>query len=349
VAAVDGRRLRSHRHAGDRGPGGKCLAAGGMKPGGGVLAGAAGEEIDDLIVGGEKPLHLPRRLEALHDPLSSSGGLMGILRPVVEAFVLAVLDARHDLPLGCGVAAQLVGDQHTRRAALLLHELAEQAFGGFLVAPALDQDIENEAFLVDRAPEPVLLAGDGNDNLVEVPFVAAARGASTDAVGEFTAEFQAPLADRLISHRDATCCQHLLDHTQAQREAEIEPHRVADELCGVAVAGIKRVSRRRHPRPISDHPAPVTPAALNLTVPRDDLGICFPALPLKATFCPRECLSPVSIAAPVLLPTNCLCRHGGHEKGQLPGGFVGQAWGSLPGTIRQFSVAVPLIRLAIFL
>ena len=87
---------------------------------------------------------------------------MGILRPVVEALVLAVLDAGHDLPLGGTVAAQLVGDQHTRRAALLLQQLAQQAFGGFLVAPALDQDIENEAFLIDRAPEPVLLTGDGN-------------------------------------------------------------------------------------------------------------------------------------------------------------------------------------------
>jgi hypothetical protein len=60
VATVDRRRLRSHRHTGDRGPGGKCLTAGGMKPGGGVLVGAAGEEVGDLIVDGEKPLHLPR-------------------------------------------------------------------------------------------------------------------------------------------------------------------------------------------------------------------------------------------------------------------------------------------------
>src|SRR4051812_30935168 len=118
-----------------------------MKFGGGVLVGAAGEEVGDLIVGGEKPLHLPRRLEALHDPLSSSRWLVGILRPVVEAFVLAMLDAGHDLPLGRGIAAQLVGDQHTRRAALLLQQLAQQAFGGFLVAPALNEDVENEALL----------------------------------------------------------------------------------------------------------------------------------------------------------------------------------------------------------
>src|SRR3954469_9289296 len=98
---------------------------------------------------------------------------MGILCAVVEAFVLAVLDARHDLPLGGRIASQLVGNQHTRRAALLLQQLAQQAFGGLLIAPALDEDIENEAFLIDGAPEPVLFAGDGDDDLIKVPFVAA--------------------------------------------------------------------------------------------------------------------------------------------------------------------------------
>ena len=35
---------------------------------------------------------------------------MRILSPVIEAFVLPVLDARHDLPLGGSVAFQLVVD-----------------------------------------------------------------------------------------------------------------------------------------------------------------------------------------------------------------------------------------------
>ena len=105
---------------------------------------------------------------------SSSRRLVRILCPIVEAFMLAVLDAGHDLPLGGSVAAQFVGDQHTRRPQLPFQKLAEQAFGGLLVAPALDQNVENEALLVDRAPEPVLRAGDRDDDLIKVPFVAAA-------------------------------------------------------------------------------------------------------------------------------------------------------------------------------
>jgi hypothetical protein len=43
--------------------------------------------------------------------------------------------------------------------------------GGLLVAQALDEHVENEALLVDSAPEPMLLAGDGDDDVIEVPYV----------------------------------------------------------------------------------------------------------------------------------------------------------------------------------
>jgi hypothetical protein len=44
-----------------------------MKRGCGVLVGAAGEDIGDLIVDGKKLLRLAWRFEAFHDALSSSG------------------------------------------------------------------------------------------------------------------------------------------------------------------------------------------------------------------------------------------------------------------------------------
>jgi hypothetical protein len=84
---------------------------------------------------------------------------------VIEPFVLAMLDARHDLLLRRAVGAQLVGHHDARRPALLLQELAQQPLGRLLVAPALDQGIEHEAVLVDRAPQVVLLARDRHDHL----------------------------------------------------------------------------------------------------------------------------------------------------------------------------------------
>ena len=98
-----------------------------MKLGGGVLVGAAGENVGDLVMGGKEALNLPRRLEPLHDPLASSGRLMRILGPVVEALVLPVLNPGHNLPLGGAIAAQLVGDQHTGRSQVLLDLLDKVA------------------------------------------------------------------------------------------------------------------------------------------------------------------------------------------------------------------------------
>jgi len=47
-------------------------------------------------MGRKKSLSLSRGFEALHDPLASSGRLVRILCPIVETFVLAMLDAGHD-------------------------------------------------------------------------------------------------------------------------------------------------------------------------------------------------------------------------------------------------------------
>jgi hypothetical protein len=96
--------------------------------------------------------------------------------------------------------------------ALLLQQLAQQSFGSLLIAAALDQNVENKALLVNGAPQLMLLAGDRDRNLVQVPSVAAARCTPANAVGEFPTECQAPLSDRLVANQDAARRQHLLDH-----------------------------------------------------------------------------------------------------------------------------------------
>src|SRR6201995_165444 len=185
---------------------------------------------------------------------------MRILCPVVEALMLPVLNAGYNLPLGGAIAAQLVGDQHTGRSQVLLEQLAEQALGGLLVATALHEDVENEPLLVDRAPEPMLFAGDGDDDLIEVPLVAALGRAPTNAVGELAAKFQTPLPDRLISHRGAASRQYLCAHAKAERKPKIQPYRVADDLSRVPIAGVNRVSMRRPPARLPDKPLPTKPA-----------------------------------------------------------------------------------------
>jgi len=201
-----------------------------------------GGNVGDLVMSGKEALNLPRRLEPLHDPLSSSGRLMGVFGPVIEALVLPMLDPGHDLPLGRGVALQLVGDEHTRGSTVLLEELSEQALGGLLVAPALNQDIENEAMLVDGTSEPMLFPGDADDDLIQVPFVATANS-----------------RPNLRPH-----CRIVSWVTQMPRAASISStmrrlngnrkYTAADDLGGVAMAGVNRVSKHRHPARLSDQP-----------------------------------------------------------------------------------------------
>src|SRR3954471_12951685 len=76
-----------------------------------------------------------------------------------------MLDRGHHLVFRGTVARQLVRDHDTRGPHLPLQKLAKQTLGGPLVPPALDENVEHDPILVDRPPEPVLLAADHQAHL----------------------------------------------------------------------------------------------------------------------------------------------------------------------------------------
>src|SRR4051812_21257702 len=166
--------------------------------------------------------------------------------------MLPVLDPGQNILLGSAVAGQLVGDHDTRRTHLLLQQLAQQAFSGGLVAPALDENIEHEPVLVHRPPEPALHPSDLHCNLIEVPFIAGSRQPAADLVGECLAKFQAPLPYGLMADDDAAGGEDLIDMAQAERKAEIQPDGVADDLGWEAVADIAGWGGRCHRIPLRD-------------------------------------------------------------------------------------------------
>ncbi len=94
---------------------------------------------------------------------------MVVFGPVVQPFMLPVFSTGHDCPRCRRVAGQLVRDHDPRRPALPLQQLAHQPFGGGRIPAALDQDIQHLPMLIDRAPRPVSLAGNGDRDLVQVP------------------------------------------------------------------------------------------------------------------------------------------------------------------------------------
>ena len=91
-----------------------------------------------------------------------------------------------------------------RRLQKPLHEPLRSAG----VSSTLDQDVENEAVLIDGAPEPVWLAGDRDDDLIHMPFIAAGGGPPADLISECLAELLPPLAHGLVGHANPTRRQH---------------------------------------------------------------------------------------------------------------------------------------------
>src|SRR5439155_23158969 len=130
---------------------------------------------------------------------------------------------------------------------LLLQQLAQKPLGSLLVAAALDQDIEHDAGLVDRSPQPMLHPGNLEHDLIQMPLVANPRKATTDLIGELLAEFARPLPHGFVADDDAAGSEQLLHHAETKRKAEIKPYGMADDLGRKPIAGIAEASKRRHP------------------------------------------------------------------------------------------------------
>jgi len=58
---------------------------------------------------------------------------------------------------------------------LFADELAQESFGRLLVATALNQRVKDETILINGAPKPMLGAIDGDDDFIDMPFVAELR------------------------------------------------------------------------------------------------------------------------------------------------------------------------------
>ena len=168
--------------------------------------------------------------------------------PVVETLVLPVFDARHNLALGRPVALELVGHEDPGDIAQPLEQFAKEALGRFAITAGLHQDVERVAVLIHRPPEIVVLAVHGEHHLIQMPFVPALRLSATERVGIVLPELERPLTNGFVGDDDAAMGQEVFHIPEAQREPEVQPHGVADDLGRVAVAsvGIRLLVHRRN-------------------------------------------------------------------------------------------------------
>lgn len=166
-----------------------------------VPVAAPHERIRNLSMSRRESLKLARRFEASHHLLAQARGLVRIFRPVVQSFVLPMLDAQAQFRIRRRVAAQLVREDHPR-AAVALEQLAHQPFGLRLVGAALHQDLEHRTVLIDSPPQPMLGAVDRHDHLVQVPLVAAPERRRANAPGDRPAELGRPAPHRFVRQLD---------------------------------------------------------------------------------------------------------------------------------------------------
>ena len=71
---------------------------------------------------------------------------------------------------------------------------------------------------------------DGEEDFIQMPFVAGSGTPAPELIGIGLPELQAPFADRFIGHEDPAGEQQLFHITVAQAEAEVEPDAMADDL-----------------------------------------------------------------------------------------------------------------------
>ncbi len=142
---------------------------------------------------------------------------------------------------GRRVAGKLVGDHHPWLGArLAVKHTTQEALGGYLMAPLLDQDVQNDAVLVNGSPQPVTFATDLQRHFVQMPLVASSPSSSTQPGSEGGAELGAPLPDRLVADDDPAFGKQILDVTKTEMKAKIQPHGVGDDLRRESVAAIRR-------------------------------------------------------------------------------------------------------------
>jgi len=189
--------------------------------GGGQAVAARAAVVGDRAIRGEEALGVAGMLEPPHPPLSLPGRLVRMLRPIVAPLVLPMLDTRQDLALRRPVTGQLVGDDDAGHGGEILEPPPEELLGGGAIPAALHQDGEDGAVPIHGAPQLVLHAVAGDEDLVEMPRIARAWALATQRVGVSLAELARPLPHRLVGHLYAALSQQFLHVALAQGEAAV--------------------------------------------------------------------------------------------------------------------------------
>ena len=123
---------------------------------------------------------------------------MGVFGAIVLPQSLLMRAGQAQVPESNSVGAELIGDEQFWRETPFPEELAHQPECRPLVAPALNQHVENLALVIDAAPQVHPFAGNPHHHLVEVPSIARAWAGPSQLSCDPGPEFQNPAPHRFI-------------------------------------------------------------------------------------------------------------------------------------------------------
>ncbi|WP_174235070.1 hypothetical protein [Ruegeria sp. EL01] len=84
--------------------------------------------------------------------------------------------------------------------------------------------------LIDRAPEPILAIRDSRGNLIQMPDITWMFLSLPQVSSYRRPKFDDPTPDGFVRRIDPTLQKHLFNFAQNQVEANVQPHRVRDDL-----------------------------------------------------------------------------------------------------------------------
>jgi hypothetical protein len=167
---------------------------------------------------------------------------MRVLRPVFEIPMRAMFHAREARARGGSIALAFIRDDDPRSVLPAFEELADALLGGPFVPSPLHQDIELHAVLIHRPPEVGPYLVDRDEHSVQMPLVTGPGTPATEVMRILLTKLATPCANRFVRDHHTTDEQELFHVAVVEREAEIQPDRVADDLtrAPVVLIGIGR-------------------------------------------------------------------------------------------------------------
>ena len=88
----------------------------------------------------------------------------------------------------------------------------------------MNENVQDDAVLIDRSPEIVSDAVDLEEDFVQMPFITGSSTPSSQAVSILLAELIAPASDRFVADHHSSGSHHFFHIAKAHAEAKIVPN-----------------------------------------------------------------------------------------------------------------------------